>query len=119
MCLSKPVYLLFADSKPLPNQLRVLRSSSGEVVKVKERVCAQWRDVATQLSFSPGLMKTIRKNNDGAEEAFDDMMERWLNGTEGTRQPLSWKTLLTVFQEIDHNVLASDLEKMLPKVSEN
>ena len=105
-----------ADSRPLPAQLRELRGSSGNVVKVKEQVCAKWEDVATQLSFSQGLIDIIKKN-EGPEKAFDDLMKRWLNGTNDTRQPITWRTLLIVFRKIDHNTLASDLENVLPEVS--
>lgn len=97
---------------PLPSQFRGLKSNSGNAVKVKEQVCAHWEDIAIQLSFSQGMIDIIKKN-DGPEKAFDDMMKRWLNGTEGTRQPTTWKTLLAVFREIDHNSLATDLESIL------
>ena len=101
---------------PLLPQLHVLKSSSGKVVKVKERVCAYWDDVATQLSFSPGLIDIIRRENDRLEKAFDDVMKRWLNGTEGTRKPITWKTLLTVLEDADHSVLADDIKNILPDV---
>jgi len=102
---------------PLLPQLHMLKSSSnGKVVKVKESVCAQWGDVATQLIFSSSLIDIIKKNNNRVEEAFDDMMKRWLNGIKGTHHPITWSTLLAVFQEIDYNTLATDLETILPEV---
>ena len=94
----------------------MLKSSSGKVVKIKERVCAYWDDVATQLSFSPGLIDAIRRGNDGPEKAFDDMIKRWLNGTEGTRKPITWRTLLTVFQDANHSVLADDIKNVLLQI---
>ena len=114
-------FFTYADSMPLLPQLHILKSSSGKVVKVKENVCAQWGNVATHLIFSPNLIDIIKKDNVKAEEAFDDMMKRWLNGTVGTRHPITWRTLLAVFREIDHNTLATDLETILPEVlqSEN
>ena len=104
----------YADNMPHLHQLQVLRSSSGEVVRVRERVGAHWRDVATQLGFSTGLIGIINENN-GPQQAFDDMMTRWLNGMEGTRQPITWRTLVTVLRDMDHGVLASDLESILPE----
>ena len=100
---------------PIPSQLHRLKSNSGKVVKVKEQVCVCWEAMAIQLHFSQGLIDIVKKN-DGPEKAFDDMMKRWLNGTEGTRQPITWNTLLAVFREIDHITLATDLESILPKV---
>jgi len=108
------IFFTYADAMPLLPQLHLLKSSSGKIVKVKESVCARWKDVAIHLSFSPGLIDII-KENDGPEKAFDDMMTRWLNGTDGTRRPITWRTLLTVFQEIDYGVLASDIKNILPE----
>ena len=107
-------YIIFtyADTMPLLRHLHLLKSSSGEVVKVKESVCAHWKDVAIHLSFSSGLIHIIEKKG-GPEEAFDDMMTRWLNGAEGTRKPITWRTLLTVLQDIDYGVLANDLQSVL------
>ena len=82
-------------------------------MKVKESVCSHWRDIATHLHFSSGLMETIRTSNAGPEEAFDDVMTQWLNGTEGTLQPISWRTSLGVLRDINHNTLAMDLEEVL------
>ena len=70
--------------------------------------------MAIQLRFSHGLIDTIDKNNKKAEDAFDDMIQKWLDGAGGTREPITWRTLLTVFQEVERNVLAADLEKILP-----
>ena len=104
----------YADAIPLLSQLHLLKSISGKVVNVRQSVCAHWKDVAIQLSFIPGLIGIINEN-DGPEEAFDDMMTRWLKGMKDTRKPITWRTLLTVLREIDHGVLASDLEKILPE----
>ena len=94
----------------------MLKSSSGKVVKIKERVCAHWDDVATQLSFSPGLIDAIRRGNDGPQKAFDDMMTQWLNGMEGNCQPITWRTLLTAFQYANHSVLADDIKNVLLQI---
>ena len=114
------IFSTYADSMPLPSQLHRLKSNSGKVVKVNEHVCVCWEAMALQLHFSQGLTDIIKKN-DEPEKALDDMMKRWLKGTEGTRQPITWRTLLAVFREIDHITLATDLENILPKVllSEN
>lgn len=111
------IFSAYADTPPLLPQLHVLRSSTGKVVKVKQSVCAVWENVATRLGFTPGLIDIIRKESEGPETAFDNMMKRWLKGTEGTCTPIAWRTLLAVFQDIDHGVLASDLENILPEVS--
>ena len=110
----KHIFSTCADAMPQLHQLHLLKSISGKVVKVKESVCAHWELVAIHLCFPKGVIAII-KENDGSEKAFDDMMTRWLNGTEGTRKPITWRTLLTVLQEIDHGVLASDLENILPE----
>ena len=90
-------------------------------MNIRQSVCACWEDVATRLYFSPSLIDSIRKNNNEVEKAFDDTMKQWLNGTEGARAPIIWRTLLTVFREINRSVLAGELERILPEVpsSEN
>jgi len=108
------IFFTYADAMPLLPQLHLLKRISGKVVNVRQSVCAQWKDVAIQLSFTPGLIGIISEN-DGPEKAFDDKMTRWLNGTEGTRQPMTWRTLLAVFRDIGHGVLASDLESIIPE----
>ena len=105
----------YADTMPHLHQLHVLKSGSGKVLEVKERGCAHWEETAIHLRFSPGLIATIKKDNDKAGNAFDDMMTQWLNGTKGTRQPVTWRTLLTVLQEINHGVLAGDIKSILPE----
>lgn len=100
---------------PCLHQLHVLKSHSGKILNVRQEVCTHWDDVAIQLIFPPSLIGIIRKESDGPGKAFDGMMIRWLNGTERTRKPITWRTLMTVFQEIDHNTLANDLESILPE----
>ena len=106
---------------PRLHQLHVLKSHSGKALNVRQEVCTHWDDVAIQLIFPPSLIDIIKKESNGHEKAFDDMMTRWLKGTERTHKPITWRTLLTVFREIDHNTLASDLENILPEAlkSEN
>ena len=81
----------------------------------KPSACAQWNNEATHLIFSPNVIDIIKKDNVKAKEAFDDMMKLWLNGTAGTRQPITWSTLLAVLREIDRSTLASDLENIFLK----
>ena len=106
----------YADSKPRLDQFNVLKSSSGRVVKVKEEMCAHWKDVAIHLRLSYGSMKTIETNINKAEDAFVTVMGQWLGGMEEARKPISWNTLLTVFEELQHGVLAADLREILPNV---
>ena len=70
--------------------------------------------MAIQLHFSYGLIETIDKNNKKAEDAFDNMIQQWLDGAGDTRKPITWRSLLAVFEELEHNVLVADLAEILP-----
>ena len=70
-----------------------------------------WKDLAVQLDFQRGSIATIQKDSDGCEDAFDELMSRWLDGA--ARQPVAWKTLLSALEDIELNVLAHDIRQAL------
>ena len=103
-------FLSPAASRPLLRQLHRVSSAEG-TVKIKEGVAAEWKELAIQLDFQPGTIKIIRKDNDSCEDAFDDLMSRWLEGA--GRQPVSWGTLLLALKEANFKTLASDVKGVL------
>ena len=59
-----------------------------------------WKDLAVQLDFQRGSIATIQKDSDGCEDAFDELMSRWLDGA--ARQPVAWKTLYCLLSKISN-----------------
>lgn len=86
---------------------------SGETsVKIRDAVAAKWEGLAAQLKFKPGVIDIIERDHKGcSEDAFDDLMKRWLKGA--GKQPPSWRTLLQALDAADFKTLASDVKKVL------
>ena len=100
-----------ADSQPSLDQLHVL-GSGEKSVKIRKRVAARWRDLASHLKFEPGVIKIIESDSRShCEDAFDDLMRRWLEGA--GLLPVSWKTLLQALDAADFKALSSDIRKVL------
>lgn len=100
--------------------MRKLSSSCGKkTVKIRQIAACHWKDLACFLDFPHHIIKVIEKESDGPEAAFDELIHRWLNGAEDTRQPVSWNTLLLALEEAEMNVLAADARKVLCKIPAN
>ena len=83
-------------------------------MKVIEEVASQWEGLAYMLQFSSTIVKTIER--DSAKDciaACTEVLHQWVGGAEGTRQPVSWATLIECLRDCDFTVLASDLESAL------
>lgn len=81
-------------------------------MKIRDGVAAKWQDLAAQLKFESGVIEIIETKSKGCcEDAFDDLMRRWLRGA--GKQPASWKTLLQALDAADFKTLASDVKKVL------
>ena len=112
--------LLQTDTTPLPRLMRKLSTSCGtKSVKIRQHAACHWKDLACFLDFPRHVVKIIERESDGLEEAFDELIHRWLSGAEGTRQPVSWNTLLLALEEAELNVLAADARRVLCKVTAN
>ena len=79
-----------------------------------ERVAANWEELAYALHFTFPIVKTVRRDNHGdSVMACDEILHRWISGCEGTRQPVSWKTLIESLRDCDFSTLANDLANAL------
>jgi len=99
-----------ADSQPSLDQLHIL-GSGEESVKIRERVAAKWQDLAPHLKFEPVIEIIAQDNKSCCEDAFDDLMRRWLKGA--GLLPVSWKTLLQALDAAEFKTLSSDIKKVL------
>ena len=102
---------LLSDSRPLARQLHILRSSSGQTVKVRVGVAARWSDLAFQLELPHYEIKTIEHHARDSKKAVDDVIYHWLNGS--ARLPVTWRTLLEALQDAEFTTLAIDLKTVL------
>ena len=104
----------FIDSTPELHQLDLLEHS-GKSVRLIQHMTAKWEQIARRLYFKGHMIETIRKDcPQQAESACQSMLTKWLNG-EG-RQPISWRTLITVLNEADLSSVAQDLDELIKSV---
>ena len=110
-----------------PNELQPNRSAtptlpllqrlqtSGGVINVIERIAAKHHQLGIRL-----LKDNICSITNNIEAQYgpdpvritEAILQRWLEGT--GRTPQSWATLVTVLREIEHNLLAQEIEDNLP-----
>lgn len=84
------------------------------MVKIIEQVASQWEELAYVLQFSSAVVKTIECDNPkDCIAACTELLHWWLRGAEGTRQPVSWATLVECLRDCDFIVLARDLENAI------
>ena len=104
----------FAADRPKFSQLIRLNDKEGRTVKLIEGVAAKWEQLAYTLQFSSAVVRTVQRDtNQDCTAACEEVLYRWVSGAEGTRQPVSWATLIECLRDCDFRVLASDLEKVL------
>ena len=102
---------LLPDSQPLARQLHILRSSSGQTVKVRVGVAARWSDLAVQLELADCEIEIIEHDSKDCKKAMDKLISHWLKGS--ARQPVTWRTLLEALEDAEFTALATDLKTVL------
>ena len=86
----------------------------GQTVNVINRSAASWERIATRLYFKGNVIASIKKNsNFQVEPACTEVFERWLNGTDGLRTPVTWATVVQVLREADLGALSIELNSIL------
>ena len=90
-----------------------LKGKDRRTVKVIESVAAEWELLAYALQFSPAVVRTIHRDTKDCTAACEEVLYRWVNGAEGTRQPVSWATLIECLSDCDFAELLRDLENAL------
>ena len=89
--------------------------SEGRTLRIIERVSPEWKDLAYSLYFSRSAVKAVAEENPGdSVSCCEEVVDRWLDGEEGTRKPVSWATLVEAVRECeDMDTLATDIENIL------
>ena len=106
-----PLSAVPPDSQPLLRHLHILRSSSGQTVKVRDSTAARWSNLAVQLDIPPHKIQTIERDCKDSEHAVDKVIFNWLIGS--ARQPVTWRTLLEALEDAEFTTLATDLKTVL------
>ena len=100
--------------KPKFRQLKRIKHD-GKTLKIIQTVSTEWEDFAFNLEFPRSVVREVSEKYPQDEvSCCEEVVERWLEGEEGTRQPVSWATLIEAVKECeDMDTLATDIEKIL------
>ena len=97
-------YTSIIDSKPSIEQLCSL--------KVIEEVASDWEQLAVKLDTPQHLIRNLQRDHPHqCVEACTAMFKQWLK--KEARTPASWRGLTKALCEIEYNVLAKNLTKLL------
>ena len=105
------------DTRPTLLQLTHLDTPSGKKVEIITHIAAKWRKVGIHFNFDPtghtiDLIDERRRSD--PEACCTDMMKEWLGGR--GRQPTTWATLVEILRNVEFNVLADDVEQLVPSL---
>lgn len=100
--------------RPKFQQLHYLKSSDGTIIRVVEQAAQEWERLSYALDFPRSTVNVVSRDNpQNAVGACGEILGKWLDGVEGTRQPISWNSLIDALKECDMNTLAVDLHNAL------
>ena len=89
-----------------------LRTGSGNVINIIQRVGAKYQVLGTQLlNDDTGSITEAIIASDPKSPAIivHNILSRWLQG--GGREPVTWATFIAVLKEVGLTELAKDIEK--------
>ena len=85
-------------------------------VRVIEAVAPKWRELADCLGLNPSKIAVVGADYPlDCEGACRMILELWLRGDRGTREPVSWSTLIQALRETSPTFepLANELTDIL------
>ena len=87
---------------------------NGKTLRVIKSAASKWEKLATHLYFDSNRIRSIGWHSHcQPEEACASVFSAWLGGVEGTRQPITWATIVKVLAEIDLGNLSKELKSIL------
>ena len=103
--------------KPTLAQLKMMKTATGEKIKIIESVAPQWKELGDLLDFdSEGqTLELIEANNQqkGPVVCCREMFITWLKGK---GREATWGVLIELFDDIDQSELARKVKTALPLV---
>ena len=84
------------------------------MVKVLQGAANKWDGIARRLHFDGNMISQVRTESQSDQlRACQSLFTQWLNGKEGLRTPVTWRTVIEVLEEADLTILAGDLKTVL------
>ena len=116
MLICTPGYLLslLTAMKPTLAELKIMKTTTGEKIKIIESVAPQWKELGDLLDFDPDgqTLKLIEANNQlrGPVAYCREMFVTWL---QGKGREATWEVLIELLDDIDHSELAKTVTTAL------
>ena len=103
--------------KPTLAQLKIMKTATGEKIKIIESVAPQWKQLGDLLDFDPEgqILELIEANNQqkGPVACCREMFVYWLKGK---GREATWGVLIELLDDIDQSELARKVKTALPLV---
>ena len=103
--------------KPTLAQLKIMKTATGEKIKIIESVAPQWKELGDLLDFDPEgrTLELIEANNQqkGHVACCREMFITWLKGK---GKEVTWEVLIELLEDIDQSELAKRVNTALPLV---
>ena len=100
--------------KPTLAQLTIMKTATGEKIKIIESVALQWKQLGDLLDFDPEgrTLELIEANNQlkGHVACCREMFVMWLKGK---GKEVTWEELIDILEDIDQSELAKKVKTAL------
>ena len=108
------VMYLPSAMKPTLSQLKIMKSKTGEKIKIIESVAPQWKELGDLLDFDPEgqTLELIEANHQmrGYVACCREMSATWLKGK---GKEATWEVLIELLDDIDQSELAKQVKTAL------
>ena len=95
-------------------QLKIMKSKTGEKIKIIESVAPQWKELGDLLDFDPEgrTLELIEANNQlkGPVACCREMFVTWLKGK---GREATWEVLIELLDDSDQSELAKKIKSAL------
>ena len=97
--------------KPTLSKLKVLKTTTGEKIKIIESVAPKWKELGDLLDFDPEgrTLELIEANNQlkGPIAYCREMFVTWL---QGKGREATWEVLIELLEDINQSELATKVK---------
>ena len=97
--------------KPTLAQLKIMKTKTGEKIKIIESVAPQWKELGDLLDFDPEgrTLELIEANHQlrGHVACCREMFVTWLKGK---GREATWEVLIELLDDIDQSELAKQVK---------
>ena len=74
-------------------------------------MATEWEELAKALHFESSVIEHVSHTLHQTKDACQEILRRWLEGQEETRQPVNWDTLIDSLIEAGFVDIATDLQE--------